>query len=159
MENEVKLAVVGAGYWGKNLIRNFDALGVLAAICDNRKDVLEALSKKYPHASTTDSFEAILEDPTIRAIAVASPAEMHYRMVKEALLADKEVFVEKPLALHELEGVELYELAEQKKKILMVGHLLQYHPAVTKLKQLVSDGELGKVQYVYSNRLNIGKII
>ena len=158
MENRVKVAVVGAGYWGKNLIRNFDALGVLAAICDNRKDVLEAFSKEYPHASTTDSFQAVLENPAIGAIAVASPAEMHYRMVKEGLLADKEVFVEKPLALHEREGVELYELAEQKKKILMVGHLLQYHPAVTKLKQLVSDGELGKVQYVYSNRLNLGKI-
>jgi UDP-2-acetamido-3-amino-2,3-dideoxy-glucuronate N-acetyltransferase len=158
MENAVKVAVVGAGYWGKNLIRNFNALGVLAAICDSRKDVLEAFSEEYPHVFGTDSFEALLEDPAIRAIALASPAEMHYRMVKEALLADKEVFVEKPLALHEHEGVELHELAEQRKKILMVGHLLQYHPAVAKLKQLVSDGELGKVQYVYSNRLNLGKI-
>ena len=158
MENEMKVAVIGAGYWGKNLIRNFDALGVLAAICDNRKEVLEDFSKQYPRASMTDSFETILGDPSIEAIAIASPAEKHYQMVKQGLLADKQVFVEKPLALHEGEGIELHGLAEEREKVLMVGHLLQYHPAVIKLKQLVSDGELGKVQYIYSNRLNLGKI-
>ena len=158
MGNEMKVAVIGAGYWGKNLIRNFDALGVLAVICDNTQEVLQDFSKQYPHASMTDSFETILEDPSIEAIAIASPAEMHYRMVKQGLLADKQVFVEKPLALHEEEGIELHELAQEREKVLMVGHLLQYHPAVIKLKQLVSDGELGKVQYIYSNRLNLGKI-
>jgi UDP-2-acetamido-3-amino-2,3-dideoxy-glucuronate N-acetyltransferase len=105
-----------------------------------------------------DSFQGVLDDSSIEAVCIASPAEMHYAMVKESLLADKHVFVEKPLALQEGEGVELHELAEKKKRILMVGHLLQYHPAVTKLKQLVSDGELGKIQYIYSNRLNLGKI-
>lgn len=158
MENEVKVAVVGAGYWGKNLVRNFDALGVLTAICDTKKETLEGFSKKYPHVRLTDSFDSIVEDPSIDAVCIASPAEKHYGMVKEALQADKQVFVEKPLALHEEEGIELQELAEKRKRILMVGHLLQYHPAVTKLKQLVSDGELGKIQYIYSNRLNLGKI-
>ena len=142
MENEMKVAVIGAGYWGKNLIRNFDALGVLAAICDNSKKVLQAFSKQYPHVSITDSFETILEDPNIEAIAIASPVEKHYQMVKQGLLADKQVFVEKPLALHEEEGIELNGLAKEREKVLMVGHLLQYHPAVIKLKQLVSDGEL-----------------
>ena len=158
MENKMKVAVIGAGYWGKNLIRNFDALGVLAAICDNRKEVLQTFSKQYPHVSMTDSLQTILKDPNIEAIAIASPAEVHYQMVKQGLLADKQVFVEKPLALHEKEGIELHGLAKEREKVLMVGHLLQYHPAVIKLKQLVSDGELGKVQYIYSNRLNLGKI-
>ncbi|MGD8986127.1 MAG: Gfo/Idh/MocA family oxidoreductase, partial [Desulfobacteraceae bacterium] len=158
MENEMKVAVIGAGYWGKNLIRNFDALGVLAAICDNSMEVLQPFSKQYPHVSMIDSLQTILKDPNIEAIAIASPAERHYEMVKQGLLADKHVFVEKPLALHEKEGIELHGLAEEREKVLMVGHLLQYHPAVIKLKQLVSDGELGKVQYIYSNRLNLGKI-
>ena len=158
MENKVKVAVVGAGYWGKNLVRNFDALGVLTAICDTRRDALNEFSKKFSHVRMTDSFQSVLDDPSIEAVSIASPAEMHYGMVKGALLADKHVFVEKPLALHEEEGRELDDLASKKKRILMVGHLLQYHPAVVKLKQLVSDGDLGKVQYIYSNRLNLGKI-
>jgi UDP-2-acetamido-3-amino-2,3-dideoxy-glucuronate N-acetyltransferase len=150
--------VIGAGYWGKNLIRNFDSLGVLGAICDNSEGTIEEFEKSYPHVETTHSFQSILENASIEAVAIASPAEMHYQMVKEGLLSGKHIFVEKPLALHEEEGIELEELAKERKKVLMVGHLLQYHPAVIKLKQLVSDGELGKIQYIYSNRLNLGKI-
>ncbi|MFH1294184.1 MAG: Gfo/Idh/MocA family oxidoreductase, partial [Pseudomonadota bacterium] len=137
---------------------NFDSLGALKAICDNKQEVLNEFRKAYPHLLMTDSFRNILDDPSIQALSIASPAEMHYQMVKEGLLADKHIMVEKPLALSEREGLELYELAKEREKILMVGHLLQYHPAVIKLKQLVSDGELGKIQYVYSNRLNLGKI-
>ncbi|MBN1104373.1 MAG: Gfo/Idh/MocA family oxidoreductase, partial [Deltaproteobacteria bacterium] len=158
MGKEVNVAVVGAGYWGKNLVRNFDALGVLAVICDSRKESLDGFAGLYPRAERTASFENVLKNPSIDAIAIASPAEWHYRMVKEGLLAGKHVFVEKPLALREEEGVELHELALQGQKTLMVGHLLQYHPAVIKLKQLVSEGDLGKIQYIYSNRLNLGKI-
>jgi UDP-2-acetamido-3-amino-2,3-dideoxy-glucuronate N-acetyltransferase len=158
MENNMKIAVVGAGYWGKNLVRNFEGLGVLAMVCDKRREVLDDLAEKYPDCRMTESYPSVLEDPTIQAVAIASPAEMHYKMVKEALLAGKHVFVEKPLALMEEEGIELHDLAVSRKRVLMVGHLLQYHPAVTKLKQLVSDGELGKIQYIYSNRLNLGKI-
>ncbi|MDY7037869.1 MAG: Gfo/Idh/MocA family oxidoreductase [Thermodesulfobacteriota bacterium] len=154
----MKIAVIGAGYWGKNLIRNFDSLGVLGVICDKNRGTLEECGKVYPHIDRTDSFQSVLNDPSIEALAVASPAEMHYRMVKECLLAEKHVLVEKPLALHEEEGIEVNELAVERKKILMVGHLLQYHPGIMKLKQLVSDGELGKIQYIYSNRLNLGKI-
>jgi len=158
MENRLKVGVVGAGYWGKNLVRNFESLGVLDAICDSRKETLDALSKQYPHCRMMDSLQTVLEDSSIEAVCIASPAEMHYKMVKEGLLADKHVFVEKPLALQEEEGIELHEMAEKRKKILMIGHLLQYHPAVIKLKQLISEGEIGKVQYMYSNRLNLGKI-
>lgn len=154
----VKIAVIGAGYWGKNLIRNFDSLGALAAICDSNKETLKEFATLYPHVDTIDAYKTLLDDPSFEALAIASPAETHYRMVKEALLADKHVFVEKPLALHEEEGIELNELAGERNRVLMVGHLLQYHPAVIKLKQLVSEGELGKIQYIYSNRLNLGKI-
>ena len=158
MTKKPKIAIAGAGYWGKNLVRNFDSLGVLDSICDNREKTLEMFSEKYPHVKVTDSFQSVLEDDSVTAVAIATPAETHYRMVKESLSADKHVFVEKPLALHEAEGIELHELAKERKKVLMVGHLLQYHPVVVKLKQLVSEGELGKIQYIYSNRLNLGKI-
>ena len=158
MNEQVKIAVAGAGYWGKNLVRNFDSLGVLGLICDNQKETLETFSEKYPHVPITDSFTSLLEDDSVTAVAIATPAETHYQVVKEALLADKHVFVEKPLALREAEGIQLHELAKDRKKVLMVGHLLQYHPVVVKLKQLVSTGELGKLQYIYSNRLNLGKI-
>ncbi len=158
MNEQVKIAVAGAGYWGKNLVRNFDSLGVLGLICDNQKETLKTFSEKYPHVPITDSFNSVLEDDSVTAVAIATPAETHYQVVKETLLADKHVFVEKPLALQEAEGIQLHELAKDRKKVLMVGHLLQYHPVVVKLKQLVSTGELGKLQYIYSNRLNLGKI-
>ena len=152
------IAVVGAGYWGKNLIRNFESLGVLRVICESDEETRKSFSKQYPKVEIVESLEKVLDDPSIEGVAIASPAEMHYRMVKEALLGDKHVFVEKPIALHKKEGEELQELAGSRQRILMVGHLLQYHAAVVKLKQLVSDGELGKIQYIYSNRLNLGKI-
>jgi len=158
MNDRTKIAVVGAGYWGKNLVRNFDSLGVLGVICDNRKEILESFSKEYPDVLLTDSFQQVLEYDSVAAVAIATPAETHYRMVKESLLADKHVFVEKPLALKEEEGASLHELAKERGKVLMVGHLLQYHPAVVKLKQLVPEGVLGRIQYIYSNRLNLGKI-
>ena len=158
MAKKLKIAMAGAGYWGKNLVRNFDSLGVLGVICDSRKDTLRAFSEKYPKVKVTDSFQSVLKDDSVTGVAIATPAETHYRVVKAALLADKHVFVEKPLALREGEGIELNELAKARKRVLMVGHLLQYHPVVVKLKQLVSEGELGKIQYIYSNRLNLGKI-
>lgn len=154
----MNVAVIGGGYWGKNLIRNFDGIGALRAICEKENAVLEELSVAYSHVERTDSLERILNDPSINAVAIASPAETHYAMSKACLLAGKDVFVEKPLALRSEEGMELHALALREERILMVGHLLQYHPAVVRLKQLISDGELGRIQYIYSNRLNLGKI-
>jgi UDP-2-acetamido-3-amino-2,3-dideoxy-glucuronate N-acetyltransferase len=156
--DKANVAVIGGGYWGKNLIRNFHALGALRIICENNSEVMKGLSESYPNVERTDSFESILKNPSIQAVAVASPAEMHYAMAKACLIAGKDVFVEKPLALKGEEGVELHELAGRQARILMVGHLLQYHPAVIRLKQLIADGELGRIQYIYSNRLNLGKI-
>jgi UDP-2-acetamido-3-amino-2,3-dideoxy-glucuronate N-acetyltransferase len=121
MENNPKVAVVGAGYWGKNLVRNFDAIGVLATICDAQRATLDTLAKQYHGCAFTESYRSILNDPAIAAVAIASPAEMHYKMVKEALLAGKHVYVEKPLSLHEEEGIELHELAQKAKRSLWWG--------------------------------------
>lgn len=153
-----RIAVVGAGYWGKNLVRNFYELGSLAAICDANEVLATGFREKYPEVPFVTEYEAVLGDETIDGVVIATPAATHYGVVKQALSAGKHVMVEKPLALSVKEGEELVLLADRMRRVLMVGHILQYHPAVRKLKELVDEGELGKLQYVYSNRLNIGKI-
>lgn len=152
------IACIGGGYWGKNLIRNFSALGVLNAICDSDEQKLREFRAQYPDSRTFLSYTEILQDTSIAAVAIATPAETHAMLVREALLAGKDVFVEKPLCLSVSQGKQLVELARQHQRILMVGHLLWYHPAILKLKELIDAGELGRIQYVYSNRLNLGKI-
>jgi UDP-2-acetamido-3-amino-2,3-dideoxy-glucuronate N-acetyltransferase len=156
----IKVVVVGSGYWGKNLVRNFHALGALAGICDTDPRVLQSLQEIYDGVVTVQRFDDLLDGsgPSTEAIAIATPAESHYELTKKTLLAGKHVFVEKPLSLTVAEGEELAQLAEEKQLTLMVGHILHYHQAVIKLKELVDEGELGKIQYLYSNRLNIGKI-
>jgi len=154
---EKNIAVVGCGYWGRNLVRNFAQLGTLHTICDTDPKVLAQLASNYPEVNTESEYPHILQNEEIRGIVIATPAVLHYSMGKQALLADKDTFMEKPLALKVAEGKELVELAEEKNKILMVGHLLEYHPAVVKLKELVDKGEIGKLRYIYSNRLNLGK--
>jgi UDP-2-acetamido-3-amino-2,3-dideoxy-glucuronate N-acetyltransferase len=156
--NKAQIAVVGMGYWGKNLVRNFFELGALAAVCDSNAAVEEALKRDYKGVRYFSSFEAVLADRDIAAVALASPAVTHYQMARAALEAGKDVYVEKPLAIEVKEGRELVELAERKKRILMVGHILRYHPAIVKLQELIRAGSLGKIQCLYSNRLNIGKI-
>jgi UDP-2-acetamido-3-amino-2,3-dideoxy-glucuronate N-acetyltransferase len=152
------VACIGAGYWGVNLIRNFHELNALALICDSDGARLSAVAARYPGVDRTDSFESVLADARIKAVAIATPAESHGALVRHALLAGKDVFVEKPLCLSVEEGRSLIALASAQQKILMVGHLLWYHPAIAKLKQLIDDGELGRVRYIYSNRLNLGMI-
>ncbi len=151
------IAVVGGGYWGRNLVRNFAQLGALHTICDADRRVLASLAASYPGVNTESEYTQLLQNEEIRGIVIAAPAVLHYSMAKQALLAGKDTFVEKPLALKIEDGKELVELAKQTDKILMVGHLLEYHPAVVKLKELVDRGEIGKLQYIYSNRLNLGK--
>jgi len=154
----VNIAVVGNGYWGKNLVRNFLELGALRTICDDNPQVEASIREKYPQIVMCREFSDVLTDEGIDAVVLATPAAIHYEMAKRALLAGKDVFVEKPLALSAAEGVELVELAAKTNRILMVGHILQYHPAVRKLKELIGTGALGKIEYIYSNRLNMGKI-
>jgi UDP-2-acetamido-3-amino-2,3-dideoxy-glucuronate N-acetyltransferase len=154
----VRVGCVGAGYWGRNLIRNFDDLGALVWICDVRPQTLEEVATKYPRAGHTQRVEDLLRDDSVTGIVVATPAETHAGLVRRALEAGKDVLVEKPLCLDVAEGKDLVALAEKTGRILMVGHLLWYHPAVLKLQQLVAAGELGRIQYIYSNRLNLGRI-
>jgi UDP-2-acetamido-3-amino-2,3-dideoxy-glucuronate N-acetyltransferase len=153
-----QVAVIGCGYWGKNLVRNFAQLRALRWICDSSEALLKAQSQLYPEVRVTTGFEEVLSDSEVRGIVIATPAAMHYAQAKAAILSGKDVFVEKPLALHYAEGRELVELARAQGVILMVGHILEYHPAITLLKDLIRRGDLGQVWYVYSNRLNLGKI-
>jgi UDP-2-acetamido-3-amino-2,3-dideoxy-glucuronate N-acetyltransferase len=152
------IAVIGSGYWGKNLVRNFHQLGALKLICDKNENTLNQFKEQYNDVETCSNLEDTFCYKDIDAVVVATPAESHFEVVHKALSSGKHVFVEKPLALTEEEGQDLLKLAEQNGLILMVGHILQYHPAVIKLKELIRTGELGKIQYLYSNRLNIGKI-
>lgn len=154
----MKVALVGCGYWGKNIARNLHQLGLLGAVCDPSEKVLAATRGQYPQARITPDLQEILSARDIDAVAIASPAVLHASTVKAALLAEKDVFVEKPLALDVKEAKALVSLAKKKRRVLMVGHILQYHPAILKLKELVDSGELGEIQYAYSNRLNLGKI-
>ena len=156
--SNISIGLIGLGHWGKNILRNLYELGVLNIACDSNPDIIEKRKKDFPSLKFTSSYEDILKDPGIKAVVIAAPAAAHYKLVKDALSADKDVFVEKPLALKYEEGKELVDLAKSKNKILMVGHILQYHPAVIKLKEIIGEGKLGKVQYIYSNRLNIGKL-
>ena len=158
MTTQGRIACIGAGNWGKNLIRNFADLNALSYICDVDADRLEPFRAEYPMVPQTHDVDAVLNDPAIAGITIATPAETHANLVKRALLAGKHVMVEKPLCLSATEGEELIALAAEKRLTLMVGHLLWYHPAVLKLRELIEAGELGRIQYIYSTRLNLGRI-
>lgn len=149
-----KIAVLGCGHWGKNLVRNFFELGALKYVCDPNSGHADKIAKQ--HNVEAKSFDDILGGD-VEGVVIAAPAEQHYELAKASLEAGKHVFVEKPLSLKVIEAQELCALAEKQRKTLMVGHLLQYHTAFLKLKELVHEGKLGKLQYIYSNRLNLGK--
>lgn len=150
------VAVIGCGYWGKNLVRNFYELGVLAAVCDPVKAIAEKFSTLYK--VPTKIWSEILEDKTIQGVVLAVPATLHAQLCCEAIKAGKDVYVEKPLALTELEGEAIKAVLFQSSQILLVGHLLQYHPAVEKIKEFIVNGIIGDVKYIRSHRFNIGKI-
>ncbi|WP_348262405.1 Gfo/Idh/MocA family oxidoreductase [Telmatobacter sp. DSM 110680] len=152
------IGVVGGGYWGKNLVRNFSELGALRTVCDGSPVVEANIRAKYPDVRFCRDYAEVLDDINIEGVVLATPAVLHFKMAQQALLAGKDVFVEKPLALNVAEGEELLELARENGRKLMIGHILQYHPAVRKLKELIDSGKLGRVEYIYSNRLNMGKI-
>lgn len=155
--SEIKVAVIGSGYWGKNLVRNFHELGALACVCDTRQSALDEMKSKYG-VNVTEDFNAVLEEHAVDAVVIAVPAAQHYRLAKQAMRAGKDVYIEKPLALTVEEGDELVELAAKTRRILMVGHILEYHPAINEIKRLIHEGELGRIQYIYSSRLNLGKL-
>ena len=152
----MRVAAIGCGYWGKNLVRNFAELGALAAICDPDRNAACELAERH-HASVAE-FDAVLRDDEIAGVAIAAPAALHAELASRALEAGKHVFVEKPLALRIAEAEQLCVMAERADRRLMVGHLLQYHPAFIKLRELVREGVLGRLEYISSTRLNLGKV-
>ncbi len=152
------IAVIGCGYWGQNLVRNFNQLGVLRMVCDLTPTGRARAAELAPGARVVAEIAEAVNDPAIQGVVIATPAETHFNVVQQALNAGKDVFVEKPLALTYEQGARLVQLAQAKQRMLMVGHVLEYHPAIVRLRELVETGELGKVQYIYSNRLNLGKI-
>jgi predicted dehydrogenase len=153
-----KLGLAGLGYWGPNLARNFDDLADLAWLCDVSPDLVDRYGARYPHAATTDRFDDLLEDSSVQAVVIATPVSTHYDLARRALSAGKHVFVEKPPALTGTEADELVALAEEQELVLLPGHLLLYHPAVAKLRELIDAGELGEILYIYGNRQNLGQI-
>lgn len=151
------VSVIGCGYWGRNLVRNFHQVGALQLVCDTTEEGRRSAAAAAPGCEIASDPEAAMLSP-IPAVVIATPAETHFALARRALKAGKDVFVEKPLALTWEEGRQLVELARWGRRILMVGHVLEYHPGILKLRELVASGELGKIRYIYSNRLSLGKI-
>ena len=158
MSKSPNIALLGCGYWGKNLARNLNSLGVLKVICDLSEGGRSLAAELAPEAVIESDFDSVFKDPTIDAVAIATPAETHYQLAISAMEAGKDVFVEKPLALNFEDGRKMEERAHELNRILMVGHILEYHPAILRLRELIARGELGQINYIYSNRLNFGKI-
>ncbi|MBN1592567.1 MAG: Gfo/Idh/MocA family oxidoreductase, partial [Candidatus Coatesbacteria bacterium] len=156
----IDIACVGSGAWGKNLVRTFAQVpdARLLYCCDTDPKVLQQLSKAYPGCEATDDYDRVIQDDRVEAVVIASPARLHYEHARAALLAGKHVFVEKPMALASRDADDLIEIAEKGALRLMVGHLLLFHPAVRKLKELISAKDLGEVYYIYSQRTNLGRI-
>ena len=153
-----RVGQIGLGYWGKNLVRNFDELAELAWLCDVSEELRAQHAARYPEARVTADFDELLGDDGLDAVVIATPVPTHYALAKQALEAGKHVFVEKPPAMKGAEMEELLRLAKENALVLMPGHLLLYHPGVLKLRELLDSGELGELLCVYSNRQNLGII-
>jgi predicted dehydrogenase len=154
---KASVGILGCGYWGKNLVRNFHEIGALKMVSDASEDGRQTARSIAPDCETASDAESVFASD-VSGIVIATPAETHCRLARQALQAGKHVFVEKPLALSHDEGRSVVELADRLDRTLMVGHVLEYHPAIFKLRELVSSGALGKVRYIYSHRLSLGKI-
>lgn len=152
---EQKIAVIGTGVWGRNIVRNFYNLNVLDVVCDLDENNLAKVREQYPGVKTTKDFNEIINNPEITAVAVVTPSHTHFKVVKAMLEAGKNVYVEKPISTVAQEAKDLTELAHEKGLVLMVGHLLLYHPAVNRLKMLIEEGVLGDIVYAQSDRLNV----
>ena len=158
MIEKPKIALVGCGYWGKNLCRNFNELSALSAVVDATKNGQATAHSIAPDVQVTDCLDDVLRNDQVQGVAVATPAETHADLAIQAMQAGKDVFVEKPMALTMEDAEKMKKVSEETGRILMVGHLLEYHPAVLKLRELITSGELGKINDIYSNRLNFGKV-
>ena len=157
---QLSVGVVGLGYWGPNLARNFDGLSdtELRWCCDGRADARERFARQFRGARFTDRFEDLLADPDLDAVVLATPVPGHAEQAVRVLDAGKHCFVEKPLAQSVADAERVVDAQRRSGKVLMVGHLLQYHPGVNKLKEIADSGELGDIRYIYGNRLNLGQL-
>ena len=156
--NSKNVCVVGAGYWGKNHIRTLNDLGALSGIVEKNREILEEILNQYPHIKGFASIEESLIDESFNGYTIATPAETHFDLAKKVILSKKHVMVEKPLALKINDAQELIDLAKKYSVNLMVGHVLLFHPAIIKIKQIIKSGAIGNLQYLYSNRLNLGQV-
>ena len=154
----VRIAVIGLGYWGPNLVRNLYELpsAQVAAVCDLQDGALEAMQRRYPAIPTTSNIDDILGDETIEAVAIATPVSTHFSLARRALEVGKHVFVEKPLAASSDEGEQLLQIAEAKDLVLMPGHTFLYSPPVDTIRRLIADGELGEIFFISTSRVNLG---
>lgn len=150
-----KIAVIGCGLWGRNIVRNFYNLEALHTVCDLDVDNLQKVQEQYSGVNITSDLNEILSNPEITAVAVVTPSHTHFKLVKQVLESGRHVYVEKPISTSAQEAEDLKKLAQEKGLVLMVGHLLLYHPAVNRLKMLVDEGVLGDVVYAQSDRLNV----
>jgi predicted dehydrogenase len=160
-EGTLRIAVVGLGYWGPNLARNFDAIGgcELAWCCDPSPQAREHVATRFPRSRVTGDLAEVLADESVDAVALATPVPTHADVAARVLEAGKHCFVEKPLAQSVPDAERVVAAAQDAGRVLMVGHLLEYHPGVQKLKELTESGELGdRIYYIYGNRLNLGKL-
>ena len=160
MPETIRLAQIGVGYWGTNLLRNFAALRQVevVAACDQRVDVCRQLAGLYPGIRTTQDFRELLADNAIQGIVIATETSQHFELAAAALKADKHVFVEKPMAQNVEEASQLVKLSQDRDRRLMVGHLLLYHPAFRYVENMIDEGNLGEIFYMYSVRVNLGII-
>lgn len=149
------VAVIGCGLWGKNVVRNFYNLNALHTVCDLDAENRKNLRELYPDINLTDDANEVFNNPDIDAVAVVTPSHTHYKLVKKAIESGKHVYVEKPISTVSAEAKDLDDLATKNNMVLMVGHLLMYHPVVNRLKMLIAEGALGEIRYVQSDRLNI----
>lgn len=156
----VGIAVVGAGGWGQNHVRNYAGIaGVdLRYVCDQDEAILRKMESLYPSVSAVADLSVVLGDPAVSGVVIATHAPSHFEIAQAALRAGRDVFVEKPLCLSSDQAERLCRLADNGERILMVGHLLLYHPAVERLKRIIDDGEIGAVLYIYTQRVNLGVV-
>jgi len=159
-DKTVRLGIIGVGDWGRNLLRNYARLQNcrINFICDSDDSNLKRASGLFPHLEVCKDFQKALSQNSVDAVVIATPPESHFQVAKQALLAGKHIFVEKPLVLNLKEGEELCRLAEKQRKLLMVGHIMMYHAATRKLKEYIQNGELGEIYYIYATRVNLGKL-
>jgi len=160
MTEPVSTALIGYGYWGPNLARNLyqNRSARLSLICDSAAERLADVARLYPGVRTSDDAAAVFSDPDIEAVVIATPVRTHYALARAALERGKHVLVEKPLALSAAECSDLIALARSRHRTLMVGHTFEYNPAVLKIKEFIEKGEIGQVYYIYSNRVNLGRV-